>query len=122
MPIVFAMLLVGVISVLYGLGKTIFSKTIYTKGIWFASTGAVLAVLSLFLILGYNNTSYYPSTFNIQSSLTIYNSSSSFFTLKVMSVVSILIPFVLAYIFYTWRKMDKISITKEEMQEEGHKY
>lgn len=122
MPIVFAMLLVGVISVLYGLGKTIFSKTIYTKGIWFASTGAVLAVLSLFLILGYNNTSYYPSTFNIQSSLTIYNSSSSFFTLKVMSVVSLLIPFVLAYIFYTWRKMDKTSITKEEMQEEGHKY
>lgn len=122
MPIILAMLLVGIISVLFGLGKTIFSKKIYTKGIWFASIGTVLAVLSLFLILGYNNTAYYPSTFNPQSSLTIYNSCSSTFTLKVMSVVSLIIPFVLAYIFYTWRKMDKISITKEEMQEEGHKY
>lgn len=122
MPMVLAMLLIGVVLVLFGLGKTMFSKAIFRKGIWFAGIGTVLAVLSLFLIAGYNNTAYYPSTFNPQSSLTIYNSSSSLFTLKTMSIVSLIIPFVLAYIFYAWRKMDKVSITKEEMQEDGHKY
>lgn len=122
MPVVLAMLLIGVVLVLFGLGKTMFSKAIFRKGIWFAGIGTVLAVLSLFLIAGYNNTAYYPSIFNPQSSLTIYNSSSSLFTLKTMSIVSLIIPFVLAYIFYTWRKMDKVSITKEEMQEDGHKY
>lgn len=122
MPVVLAMLLIGVVLVLFGLGKTMFSKTIFRKGIWFAGIGTVMAVLSLFLIAGYNNTAYYPSTFNLQSSLTIYNSSSSLFTLKTMSIVSLIIPFVLAYIFYAWRKMDKVSITKEEMQEDGHKY
>lgn len=122
MPVVLAMLLIGVVLVLYGLARTMFSKTIFRKGIWFAGIGTVMAVLSLFLIAGYNNTAYYPSIFNPQSSLTIYNSSSSLFTLKTMSIVSLIIPFVLAYIFYTWRKMDKVSITKEEMQQEGHKY
>ena len=122
MPVVLAMLLIGVVLVLFGLGKTMFSKTIFRKGIWFAGIGTVMAVLSLFLIAGYNNTAYYPSIFNPQSSLTIYNSSSSLFTLKSMSIVSLMIPFVLAYIFYAWRKMDKVSITKEEMQEDGHKY
>lgn len=122
MPVVLAMLLIGVVLVLFGLGKTMFSKAIFRKGIWFAGIGTVMAVLSLFLIAGYNNTAYYPSTFNPQSSLTIYNSSSSLFTLKTMSIVSLIIPFVLAYIFYAWRKMDKVSITKEEMQEDGHKY
>jgi cytochrome d ubiquinol oxidase subunit II len=122
MPIILAMLLIGVVLVLFGLVKTMFSKTIFRKGIWFVGIGSVLAVLSLFLILGYNNTAYYPSSFNIQSSLTIYNSCSSLFTLRVMSVVSLIIPFVLAYIVYAWRKMDKTSITKEEMQEPGHKY
>ena len=122
MPVILAMLLIGVLLVLYGLARTMFSKTIFRKGIWFAGIGTVMAVLSLFLIAGYNNTAYYPSTFNLQSSLTIYNSSSSLFTLKTMSIVSLIIPFVLAYIFYAWRKMDKVSITKEEMQEDGHKY
>ncbi len=122
MPVILAMLLIGVVLVLYGLARTMFSKTIFRKGIWFAGIGTVMAVLSLFLIAGYNNTAYYPSTFNPQSSLTIYNSSSSLFTLKTMSIVSLIIPFVLAYIFYAWRKMDKVSITKEEMQEDGHKY
>lgn len=122
MPVVLAMLLIGVVLVLFGLGKTMFSKAIFRKGIWFAGIGTVMAVLRLFLIAGYNNTAYYPSIFNPQSSLTIYNSSSSLFTLKTMSIVSLIIPFVLAYIFYTWRKMDKVSITKEEMQEDGHKY
>ncbi|MDD4068518.1 MAG: cytochrome d ubiquinol oxidase subunit II [Bacteroidales bacterium] len=122
MPVILAMLLIGVVLVLYGLARTMFSKTIFRKGIWFAGIGTVMAVLSLFLIAGYNNTAYYPSIFNPQSSLTIYNSSSSLFTLKTMSIVSLIIPFVLAYIFYAWRKMDKVSITKEEMQEDGHKY
>lgn len=122
MPVILAMLLIGVVLVLYGLARTMFSKTIFRKGIWFAGIGTVMAVLSLFLIAGYNNTAYYPSTFNLQSSLTIYNSSSSLFTLKTMSIVSLIIPFVLAYIFYAWRKMDKVSITKEEMQQDGHKY
>lgn len=122
MPVILAMLLIGVLLVLYGLARTMFSKTIFRKGIWFAGIGTVMAVLSLFLIAGYNNTAYYPSIFNPQSSLTIYNSSSSLFTLKTMSIVSLIIPFVLAYIFYAWRKMDKVSITKEEMQEDGHKY
>lgn len=122
MPVVLAILLTGVVLVLYGLARTMFSKIIFRKGIWFAGIGTVMAVLSLFLIAGYNNTAYYPSTFNPQSSLTIYNSSSSLFTLKTMSIVSLIIPFVLAYIFYAWKKMDKVSITKEEMQEDGHKY
>ncbi len=122
MPVVLALLLIGIILVLYGLIKTMFSKTMFKKGIWFAGIGTILAVLSLFLIAGYNNTAYYPSTFNLQSSLTIYNSSSSLFTLRVMSIVSLIIPFVLAYIFYAWRKMDKVSITKEEMQGDQHKY
>ncbi|MFA6806085.1 MAG: cytochrome d ubiquinol oxidase subunit II [Bacteroidales bacterium] len=122
MPILLTILLIGTLSVLYGLGKTIFSKKTYTKGIWFAGTGAVLAILSLLLNIGYNNTAYYPSTFDLQSSITIFNSSSSYFTLRVMAAASLLVPIVFAYIFYTWRKMDKVSITKEEMQEEGHKY
>lgn len=122
MPFLLGILLVGVLLVLYGLIKTIFTKTLFTKGIWYVGTGAVLAVLSLLLNVGYNNTAYYPSTFDLQSSLTIYNSSSSLFTLKAMSVVSIIIPFVLAYIFYAWRKMDKKPITKEEMEGGDHKY
>lgn len=121
-PYILSTFFIGIVSVLYGLLKTIFSKKVYTKGIWYASIGTILAVLCLFLILGYNNTAYYPSTKDLQSSLTIYNSSSSLFTLKTMSIVSLLIPIVLAYIFYTWRKMDKKSITKKEMQEEEHKY
>ncbi|MDD4544378.1 MAG: cytochrome d ubiquinol oxidase subunit II [Bacteroidales bacterium] len=115
-------LLSGVVLVLFGLIKTLFSKKLFTKGIWFVGSGSILAVLSLFLNLGYNNTAYYPSSFDINSSLTIYNSSSSLFTLKTMSVVSLLIPIVFAYIFYAWRKIDNKPITKEEMQEGGHKY
>ncbi|MDR0971028.1 MAG: cytochrome d ubiquinol oxidase subunit II [Bacteroidales bacterium] len=123
MPLVLIMLLLGVVLVLYGILRTLIQKKLFTKGIWFCGIGTILVVLSLFLVAGYNNTAYYPSTFNIQSSLTIYNSSSSAFTLKVMSWVSLLIPFVFAYIFYCWRKMDKKKITKEEMQnKEEHQY
>ena len=115
------LLLVGVVLVLYAILRTVMAKR-FRSGIWFSGIGTILVVLSLFFIAGYNHTAYYPSVADIQSSLTIYNSSSSFFTLKVMSVVSILVPVVLAYIAYTWRIMDKHPITEEEMQGESDKY
>lgn len=120
MPLVLILFLVGVILVLWGIWKSFISK--YTKGIWFAGTGTVLTVLSLFLVAGYNNTAYYPSTFNLQSSLTIYNSSSSKFTLTVMSFVSLLVPFVLAYIWYSWKSINSKMIDEDEMKNEGHVY
>ncbi|MDI3527428.1 MAG: cytochrome bd ubiquinol oxidase subunit [Tenuifilum sp.] len=120
MPIVLVLFLAGVVLVLWGIAKSIL-KT-YTKGIWFAGIGTVLTVLSLFLIAGYNNTAYYPSTFNLQHSLTIFNSSSSKFTLTVMSVVSILVPFVVAYIWYAWKSINNKKIDEEEMKNETHVY
>ncbi len=121
MPAVLAILLIGVVGVLFGIIKTIFSST-WNKGIWFAGTGTVLTVLALLLCAGWNNTSYYPSVADLQSSLTIENSCSSFFTLKTMSYVSILIPFVLAYIFYAWRALDLRKINSEEMENDKHSY
>lgn len=120
MPLVLIIFLVGVLLVLWGIGKSLITR--YTKGIWFAGIGTVLAVLSLFLIAGYNNTAYYPSTFNLQNSLTIYNSSSSKFTLIVMSFVSLLIPFVLAYIWYAWKSINNKKIDEDEMNTEPHVY
>ncbi len=121
MPYLLVLFLIGVAGVLFGTGKSIFSKT-YTRGIWFAGTGTVLVVLSLLLCVGYNNTAYYPSTADLQSSLTIANSCSSQFTLKTMAYVSILVPFVLAYIVYAWRAIDRKPITPEELKQDGHKY
>lgn len=105
MPYVTGILLLGVVLVLWGIGKTYLSPA-YRKGIWFSGSGTVLTVLALLLCAGWNHTAYYPSLADLQSSLTIQNSCSSPFTLKVMSYVSILIPFVLAYIFYAWRAID----------------
>ena len=110
-------LLVGVLMLLYALGKTLFTKN-YTKGIWFAGIGVVLVVLSLLLCAGWNHTAYYPSNIDIQSSLTISNSCSSLFTLQTMSVVSILVPFVVAYIAYVWYVMDKKKLVKEELKDD----
>ena len=110
------LLLIGVVCVLYGIGRTLVSKT-YVKGIWPAGIGTVLAVLVLLLIVGWNNTAYYPSNADLQSSLTIQNSCSSEFTLRTMFYVSLLIPFVLAYIAYCWYSLDKKKITKEEISE-----
>lgn len=121
MPVVLALFLIGVILVLFGIGRTLLKKT-FDKGIWFTGVGTVLAVLALMLVAGYNNTAYYPSNADLQSSLTLANSSSSQFTLKTMAYVSILVPFVIAYIFYAWRSIDKKKLSKEELEEGGHVY
>ncbi len=121
MPVILFLFILGVVGVLYGIIKSVFSKT-YRKGIWFAGIGTVLVVLSLFLIVGYNHTSYYPSSADLQSSLTLANSCSSMFTLKTMAYVSVLIPFVLAYIVYAWRALNKKPITMDEIKNEDHTY
>ncbi len=122
LPIVLVVFLTGVLAVLWGIVRTVW-KPAFDKGIWFAGAGTVLTVLSLLLVAGYNNTAYYPSTVDLQSSLTLANSCSSQFTLRVMAYVSVLVPFVLAYIFYAWRSIDKKKIDAGEMQEEGgHAY
>ena len=92
------------------------------RGIWFSGAGTVLVVLSLFFLAGYNHTPYYPSSVDMQSSLTLVNSSSSLFTLQVMSVVSLLVPFVLAYIAAAWRAIDRTPITPAEMESGEHTY
>ena len=106
----------GVVLVLYGIIRTIVSKT-YKKGIWPTGIGVVLVVLVLLLIAGWNNTAYYPSNVDLQSSLTIANSCSSEFTLRTMAIVSLLIPFVLAYIAYAWYSLDKKKIDKNEISQ-----
>ena len=111
---VFAVFVAGVALVIYAIAKSVLDKT-YIKGIWPAGTGVVLTVLALLLCAGWNGTAYYPSNADLQSSLTIANSSSSEFTLSVMAVVSLLVPFVLAYIAYVWRAMDRKKIDKAEL-------
>ncbi len=108
------LLLLGVGLVLFGIGKTAISPN-YVGGIWPAGIGTVLTVLALFLVAGWNNTAYYPSTADLQSSLTLANSCSSEFTLRTMFYVSFLVPFVLAYIVYCWRKIDAKKLDKEEI-------
>ena len=114
------LLLIGVVLVLFGIGKTIFSKN-YNCGIWPAGIGTILVVLALLLCAGWNGTAYYPSTADLQSSLTISNSCSSEFTLKTMFYVSFLVPFVLAYIVYAWWSIDKKKLDKQEITDE-HAY
>ena len=122
MPVVLVVFLIGVLAVLWGIIRTLW-KPAFDKGIWFAGVGTVLTVLALLLVAGYNNTAYYPSTADLQSSITLANSCSSQFTLRVMAYVSILVPFVLAYIFYAWRSIDRKKIDAKEMQDEGgHAY
>jgi cytochrome d ubiquinol oxidase subunit II len=120
MPLVLIVFLVGVVLVLYGIVNDLFLKA--GKGIWFSGLGTVLTVFALFLLAGYNNTCFYPSSFDLQSSLTIRNSSSSEFTLTAMSYVSLLIPFVLAYIWYAWKSINNKKISESEMENESHKY
>lgn len=113
-------LLIGVVLVLFGIIRTIATNN-YNSGIWSTGIGVVLTVLAILLSAGWNDTAYYPSTANLQSSLTLANSCSSEFTLHVMSIVSIFIPFVLAYICHTWYKIDKKRIDKKEISE-GESY
>ena len=113
MPLLLVLLLIGIVGVLWGIGITVFKNS--NKGIWPAGVGTVVTVLSLLLCAGWNNTAYYPSNVDLQSSLTIQNSCSSEFTLSTMAVVSLLIPFVLAYIVYCWYSLDKKKITKDEI-------
>jgi cytochrome d ubiquinol oxidase subunit II len=120
MPFVLLIFLAGVVGVLYGIGVTLLKKS--ENGIWFSGTGTALAVFALFLVAGFNGTSFYPSTHDLQSSLTIRNASSSLFTLKTMMFVSFLIPFVLAYIWYAWKAVSGNKITESEMNSEDHKY
>ena len=115
MPAVLVMLLVGAVLLVWGVVATLLKKG-FKRGIWLSGAGTVLAVMALFMIAGYNNTAFYPSTYDLQSSLTLSNSCSSEFTLKTMAVVSLIIPFVVAYIAYFWRKMDKKSLTTEELK------
>lgn len=121
MPIVFSMFILGILMVVIAVFLTIhFKKTCCIK---VGGIGVVLTVMALFLNVGLNNTSYYPSSFDLQSSLTIINSSGSHYTLTAMSYVSLMVPFVLAYIFYAWYQMDKVKITKEEIEDpHAHNY
>ena len=120
MPVVLILFLAGVIGVLFGIGISVFQKSL--SGIWFTGAGTILAVFSLFLVAGFNGTSFYPSLFDLQSSLTIKNASSSLFTLKTMMYVSFIIPFVIGYIWYAWKAINNNKITEEEMNSEEHKY
>ncbi len=115
MPVVAALLLIGVLMVLGGMAGGLCGRS---RSFWLAGPGSVLVVLALLLCAGWNNTAYYPSVASLQSSLTIANSSSSLFTLKTMTIVSFIIPFVLAYIAWAWRALDRSPITAEETKEE----
>ena len=117
MPIVLIIFLVGALLLVAGVVLTLLRPG-FRRGIWLSGPGTLFAVMALFMIAGYNNTAYYPSTADLQSSLTLSNSSSSEFTLRTMAVVSLIIPFVVAYIAYFWHKMDKRSITTEELNTE----
>lgn len=120
MPLVLAMLVVGAVLLVAGVMLTLLRKD-FRRGIWFAGPGTTMAVMALFMVVGYNHTAYYPSIADLQSSLTLANSSSSEFTLRTMAVVSLIIPVVVAYIAYFWRQMDKKSLTTEELKS-GEKY
>ncbi|NWJ50062.1 MAG: cytochrome d ubiquinol oxidase subunit II [Bacteroidetes bacterium] len=119
-PIILVLFLIGVVLVLYGILSSLLKLT--TNGIWFAGSGTFLTVFALFLVAGLNNTAYYPSLASLQSSLTIQNSSSSFYTLTVMSYVSLLVPFVIAYIIYAWRSINNNKIDSKELENESHAY
>lgn len=121
MPAVLAIFLAGAVLIVTGIVLTLTRKG-FRRGIWLAAPGTVLAVMALFLTAGLNGTAYYPSTADLQSSLTISNSCSSEFTLRTMSVVSLIIPFVIAYIAYAWYKLDSKSLTREELNNMDHKY
>jgi cytochrome d ubiquinol oxidase subunit II len=120
MPVNTIMLLIGVVLVLFGILSTLLKGG--NKGIWFAGGGTVLTVWALFILAGFNNTSFYPSVLDLQSSLTIENASSTHFTLTVMSYVSLFVPFVLGYIWIAWKAMNNKQLSTEELEQEHHTY
>ncbi|MDX2443537.1 MAG: cytochrome d ubiquinol oxidase subunit II [Bacteroidales bacterium] len=120
MPIVLILFLIGVVGVLYGIFLGAF-KTL-GRGIWFAGAGTIVTVFSVLMLAGFNNTAFYPSTFDLQSSLTIHNASSSEYTLTAMSWVSLLVPFVIAYIWYTWKLMSKKKVSEEDIENDTMAY
>jgi len=120
MPLVLILFLIGVVLVLTGIFMGFIKKSIY--GIWYSGAGTMATVLALFLIAGYNNTAFYPSTFDLQSSLTIENSSSSHYTLTAMSYVSLMVPFIIAYIAYAWKSLTNKKIDREEIETTIDKY
>jgi cytochrome d ubiquinol oxidase subunit II len=119
-PITLSMFLIGVGMVLSGIYTTFFKNSV--KGIWPVGLGTILTVMSLFFLAGFTNTCYYPSTFHLQSSLTIENSSSSHYTLTAMSYVSLFVPIVVSYIFYAWRAINNKQISADEINSEHHSY
>ena len=120
MPLVLIIFLTGVAGVLYGIFLGAFKTS--AKGIWYAGAGTILTVLSILMLAGFNNTAFYPSTYNLQSSLTIENASSSKYTLTVMSFVSLLVPFVIAYIWYSWKSLNSKKISEEDLENDTMKY
>ncbi|MBI9053981.1 MAG: cytochrome d ubiquinol oxidase subunit II [Bacteroidales bacterium] len=120
MPLLLILFLIGVVLVLNGIFMGFVKKSIY--GIWYTGAGTMTTVLVLFLIAGYNNTSFYPSTFDLQSSLTIENSSSSHYTLTAMSYVSLMVPFIIAYIAYAWKSLTNKKIDRQEIETTIDKY
>ena len=121
MPVVGILFVLGVVTVLYGIVNTIINSK-FKKGIWFTGVGTVVTVTMLLLVSGLNNTAYYPSSVDLQSSLTINNSSSSYFTLSVMSVVSLFVPVVIGYIIFAWRSLEKKKLGLKEVNTDGHIY
>ncbi|MCE5206476.1 MAG: cytochrome d ubiquinol oxidase subunit II [Porphyromonadaceae bacterium] len=121
MPWIMVLFILGVVAVLYGTFKTVFSPQ-FKKGIWFAGAGTIVTVTMLLLITGYNNTAYYPSSTDLQSSLTLGNSSSSEFTLTAMAVVSLFVPVVIGYIIYAWSALEKKRLGMEELNTDGNAY
>ena len=123
MPLVLVIFLSGVVLVLAGIALPLLcNKKKGSSAIWYAGSGTFLTVFALFCLAGFNHTAYYPSTFDLQSSLTIRNSSSSHYTLTAMSYVSLLVPFVIAYIWYAWKAINSKKIDAAEMEEDGHTY
>ncbi len=123
MPLVLILLLLGVVAVLWGIYRAVFAaEKCGRKAVWFTGAGTIVTVFALLLTAGYNHTAFYPSIYDLQSSLTIQNASSSQYTLTAMGYVSLLVPFVVAYIWYAWSQMNKKPITKKEMEEDTHAY
>jgi cytochrome d ubiquinol oxidase subunit II len=120
MPLVLVLFLAGVLLVLFGIYKAAFKKS--GVAFWWTVAGVIPVVLSLFLVAGFNNTAFYPSTYDLNSSLTIYNASSSHYTLTAMSYVSLFIPVVIAYIAYVWRKINSSKVSNEELEDQTHVY